>query len=123
MPIPDETRGLSEDEAARRLQWDGFNELPAAERRSVMRILVGVLREPMFALLLGAAGLYAAIGDLAESLVLLAFATLSVSIAAIQEGRSQRVLDALRDLSSPSDANAPSGRSSRSASRMCSVPM
>jgi Ca2+-transporting ATPase len=101
MSMPDEPRGLSEVEAARRLRRDGFNELPTADRRSIVQILGGVLREPMFALLLGAAVLYAAIGDLAESLVLLAFATLSVSIAAVQEGRSQRVLAALRDLSSP----------------------
>ncbi|MGH8285851.1 MAG: cation-translocating P-type ATPase, partial [Steroidobacteraceae bacterium] len=98
---PDEPRGLTEKDAAERLARDGFNELPSAERRSSLQIVAGVLGEPMFSLLLGAAILYAAIGDLAEALVLLAFATLSVSIAAVQEGRSQRVLDALRDLTSP----------------------
>ena len=52
-------------------------------------------------MLLGAGALYAAIGSFAEALVLFAFATVSVSIAMIQRGRSERVLDALRDLTSP----------------------
>jgi len=55
----------------------------------------------MFALLLGAGVLYVALGDLREAVALLAFASLSVIIAIVQEGRSERVLEALRDLSSP----------------------
>jgi Ca2+-transporting ATPase len=55
----------------------------------------------MFALLIGSAALYAVIGDLGEAAILAAFASVSVSIALIQRGRSERVLEALRDLSSP----------------------
>ncbi len=55
----------------------------------------------MFGLLLAAGVLYAVLGDLTEALVLLAFATLSVAIAVIQQGRSERVLDSLRELTSP----------------------
>jgi Ca2+-transporting ATPase len=56
----------------------------------------------MFALLIGAAVLYALIGEPVDAFVLGGFATLSVSIAVIQRGRSDRVLAALRELSSPS---------------------
>src|SRR5579872_5602239 len=94
-------RGLTEREAAWRLSREGPNALPDLQRRSRLRIIVEVLREPMFALLLGAATLYAFIGELSDSLVLLAFACFSVAIAVIQESRSERVLEALRDLSSP----------------------
>ncbi|MFN3959237.1 MAG: cation-translocating P-type ATPase [Parvularculaceae bacterium] len=53
-------------------------------------------------LLLIAGGLvYLVIGDLAEALMLLAFANLSVLITVVQERRTERVLEALRDLSSP----------------------
>ncbi|MBU6325636.1 MAG: hypothetical protein KJS92_09125, partial [Bacteroidetes bacterium] len=41
-------RGLSEAEAAQRLQQDGLNELPAAQPKTVMRIATEALREPMF---------------------------------------------------------------------------
>lgn len=94
-------RGLTETEAVSRLARDGFNELPVAKRESVFRLARDVVREPMFALLLGAGLLYALIGDLAEALVLLLFATLSVSIAVVQKGRADRVIEQLRELSSP----------------------
>ncbi len=55
----------------------------------------------MFALLPAAGTIYLVLGDLAEAMMLLAFATLSVTIAIVQESRSERVLEALRDLTSP----------------------
>jgi Ca2+-transporting ATPase len=93
--------GLSAAEAHRRLDTEGFNELPAAKRRPLWAIAAGVLREPMFALLVAAAVLYGIIGEMAEAALLLAFATLSISITFIQRGRSERALAALRDLTSP----------------------
>ena len=84
-----------------RLRRDGPNALPGAARRSLLRLVFDVVREPMFALLLGAGALYLVLGDLAEALLLLAFALLSVGIAVVQEARTERALDALRDLSSP----------------------
>ncbi|HVS77182.1 MAG TPA: cation-translocating P-type ATPase [Steroidobacteraceae bacterium] len=93
--------GLSAREAAERLRAEGPNALPELERRTALRIIVEVIREPMFALLLGAGVLYLLLGSRGEALVLFAFACLSVAIAIIQEGRSERVLEALRDLTSP----------------------
>jgi len=97
-PAPE---GLDEATAAARLRSEGYNELPRAERRGVVRILAEVLGEPMFALLLGAGAIYFVIGALDEAIVLFLFATLSVSIAVVQEIRSEHVLEALRDLTSP----------------------
>jgi len=98
---PRSHRGLSRREAAERLRTEGPNALPELERRTSLRIIVDVVREPMFALLLGAGVLYLLIGSRGEALVLFAFACFSVAIAIIQEGRSERVLEALRDLTSP----------------------
>jgi len=93
--------GLSAEQARARLAEDGFNELPSPERRGLARIVRDVLSEPMFALLLAAGGVYFVLGDLAESITLLLFANVSVLIAVVQESRSERVLDALRELASP----------------------
>lgn len=97
----DAATGLTEAEASARLRRDGPNELPRSGRRSVARIVLDTVREPMFALLLGAGGLYFALGDPAEAALLAAFACLSVGIAVVQEARTERALEALRDLSSP----------------------
>lgn len=95
------TRGLSIAEAAEWLAIDGPNELARANRRSALRIAGEVLREPMLALLLTGGVAYLLLRDLAEALILLAFATFSVAVTVIQEARTEHVLEALRDLSAP----------------------
>ena len=94
-------RGLTEADAQARLKSEGYNELPRPDRRTPLRIVSEVLREPMLALLLGGGAIYLVIGDLQDALILLAFATLSVAITVVQESRTERVLEALRDLTSP----------------------
>ncbi len=93
--------GLSEAEAQARLKAEGYNELPEPLRRTPLRIVSEVLREPMLALLLGGGAVYLLLGDLQDALILLGFAALSVVITVIQETRTERVLEALRDLTSP----------------------
>ena len=95
------TVGLTSTEASARLAADGPNELPKAGRRSALRIVGEVLREPMLALLLAGGIAYLLLGDLAEALILLGFATFSVAVTVIQETRTEHVLEALRDLSAP----------------------
>jgi len=93
--------GLSDADAQARQKSEGYNELPRPDRRTPLRIIREVLREPMLALLLGGGAIYLALGDLNEALILLAFATMSVVITVVQESRTERVLEALRDLTSP----------------------
>lgn len=93
--------GLTQAEATARLGAEGPNELPRAKRRSPLRIILDVLREPMLALLLAGGVVYLLLGSREEALILLAFACLSVGITVVQEARTERVLEALRDLTSP----------------------
>ncbi|HEY4968518.1 MAG TPA: HAD-IC family P-type ATPase, partial [Steroidobacteraceae bacterium] len=93
--------GLTTAEAASRLHADGYNELPVAEQRGVFRIIFEVVRQPMFALLLSGGVVYLLLGDRTEAILLLAFACLSVSITIVQESRSEKILEALRNLASP----------------------
>ncbi len=93
--------GLTAAEAAKRLAADGPNELPAARPRGLAAVVREVLREPMFMLLAAAAGTYLLIGDVREALVLLASVFVVMGITIYQERKSERALEALRDLSSP----------------------
>jgi P-type Ca2+ transporter type 2C len=97
----DPTAGLTAAAAAAKLKLDGYNELPTPDKRGFVRILSEVLREPMFALLIGGGIVYLLLGDRLEALFLLVFACLSVTITIIQESRSEHVLEALRNLASP----------------------
>lgn len=93
--------GLTDDEVKRQLLRDGLNELPKPKRRNFFTLLIDIFGEPMFSLLIVGGVIYWLLGDTLEAIILLLFASLSVSIALIQESRSERVLDALRDLASP----------------------
>jgi Ca2+-transporting ATPase len=55
----------------------------------------------MLALLMGGGVIYLALGDVKEAMILLVFATLSIVITVVQETRTERVLERLRDLTSP----------------------
>ena len=92
---------LSDDEAARRLAADGPNELPSARKRSFLSIAYEVIREPMFLLLVAGGILYLFIGNLEEALMLLGFVFVVIGITLYQERKTQRALEALRDLTSP----------------------
>jgi Ca2+-transporting ATPase len=100
-PAPEVRLGLSEAEAARRLAVVGPNELADRERTGFGATLREIAAEPMIALLLLAAGIYLALGDLGEGLLLATFALLTVGLVVVQERRSERALDALRQLAQP----------------------
>ncbi|HVJ33410.1 MAG TPA: cation-translocating P-type ATPase [Terriglobia bacterium] len=110
-------QGLSAVEAAARLKRDGYNELPQPDRRTPLRIIGEVLREPMLALLLAGGGIYMLLGSLDEALILLGFATFSVVVTVVQETRTERVLEALRDLTSPRALVIRDGQRARIAGR------
>ncbi|MEI6515240.1 MAG: cation-translocating P-type ATPase [bacterium] len=94
-------QGLSEMEARSRLEREGANELPAQKKRGIAAIASDVIREPMFLMLLAAGGLYLIMGEPADALMLLGFVFAVMAITIVQEQRTERALDALRDLSSP----------------------
>lgn len=93
--------GLTEAEAQQKLKTEGYNSLPQSKDTRFYHILFGIFTEPMFGLLLAASIIYIFIGDFTEALIVSVFALLSVTIAVFQEWRSEKVLEKLRDLSSP----------------------
>ena len=88
-------------EAAQRLRAGGPNELPSSRPRSAASIAWEVLKEPIFLLLVACGTIYLFLGDTQEALMLLGFVFLVTGISFYQEHKTERTLEALRDLSSP----------------------
>ena len=100
-PVDAPVSGLSEAEARDRLARVGLNRLPPPQHKTPLGALLSVASQPMVLLLLACAVLYALLGSVFDS-VALALSIVAVSaISVYQELRTQRVLEALRDLSSP----------------------
>ncbi len=93
--------GLSSATAARRLAEDGPNALPGGQHRSLLSIARDTAKEPMFLLLLAAGTLYLTFGDLQEGLTLFGFVLVTLGLTLYQEGKTERAIEALRDLTSP----------------------
>ena len=109
--------GLSSAEARARLDQEGYNELPSTRQRSTFAIAVEVAREPMFLLLIASVAIYLALGDLREALVLSFSLFVIFGITIFQERKTERALEALRDLSSPRALVVRDGEQQRIAGR------
>ncbi|MES3000114.1 MAG: cation-translocating P-type ATPase [Pseudomonadota bacterium] len=93
--------GLGAAQAAARLVEDGPNALPDSGPKPFLRIVLDIAREPMFSMLIVAGVIYLMLGDPAEAAFLLVAVFAVMALALVQERRTQRALEALRDLSAP----------------------
>ncbi|GAA0708312.1 cation-translocating P-type ATPase [Dyella marensis] len=93
--------GLSEAEARERLRRDGPNALPGNRTRPLWAIAGAVVMEPMFLMLLCAGAIYLALGERTDAIFLLLSVLVIIGITLVQERKTQRALEALRDLSAP----------------------
>lgn len=93
--------GLSALEAKQRLAKEGPNELASSRPLGLLRLVGRVVMEPMFLLLVACGVIYMALGDAREALMLLGFVFVVMGITLVQQRRTERSLQALRDLSSP----------------------
>ncbi len=96
-----ELHGLTSKEVAEKQARDGYNELQGSKSRSLFAILFGVVKEPMFILLVACGTLYMILGDIQEGIMLLGFVFVVMGIEFYQERKSEKALDALKDLASP----------------------
>lgn len=94
-------QGLTEREANSRLKENGYNELPKEKRKTTLKIILEVIKEPMFLLLIACWIIYMLLGDIKESFLLLGFVAVIIFITIYQENKTEKALNALRDLSSP----------------------
>ena len=94
-------QGLTEEQVKQKIATEGFNELPSSKPKSLIHIAVGVFQEPMFLLLVACGALYLFLGDVQEGLMLLGFVFVIMGIEFYQEKKTEKALDALKDLASP----------------------
>jgi Ca2+-transporting ATPase len=94
-------QGLTSEMARRRIADEGYNELPTSQQHSTLAIALNIAREPMFLLLIVSASIYLSLGDLREAIVLALSLLVILGITIFQERKTERALEALRDLSSP----------------------
>lgn len=105
MMVPDEDyasySGLTLAEARKKLKTDGFNELPSQKSHGWLSILISILKEPMLFLLVATGLIYVFLGEVPDAMMLVGGIFLVVGITFYQEHKTERALEALKNLSSP----------------------
>jgi len=94
-------RGLNEETVKEKIIKEGYNELPSSKPKNFLVLAWGVVKEPMFLLLVACGSLYLILGDVQEGLMLLGFVFVIMGIEFYQEKKTEKALDALKDLASP----------------------
>ena len=94
-------KGLTTIQAKKKLLSEGYNNLPSSKPKNFYSIALGVVKEPMFILLVACGTLYIILGDLREGLMLLGFVFVIMGIEFYQEKKTEKALDALKDMASP----------------------
>jgi Ca2+-transporting ATPase len=94
-------RGLTSDEARRRLAMHGPNALVEGRRRGPLRILAAQFGDVMVLVLLGAAAIAAVLGEPEDLAAILAIVVLNAILGFAQEYRAERAMAALRAMAAP----------------------
>ncbi|HBY01354.1 MAG TPA: ATPase [Rikenellaceae bacterium] len=110
-------QGLTNKEVEQKISKEGYNELPSSKPKNVFNIAFGVVKEPMFILLVACGSLYMLLGDIQEGIMLLGFVFFVMGIEFYQEKKTEKALDALKDLASPRALVIREGKTIRIAGR------
>ncbi len=94
----DADAGLTAEAALDRLERQGPNALPESSRRSLTSVFFGQFKSPLIYLLLLVGGVALALGHVADAVVIFFVVLLNALVGAVQEGRAERSLEALRKL-------------------------
>jgi cation-transporting P-type ATPase F len=91
----DRARGLTQEEARRRLERFGLNELPEQKGRGPLLRFALQFHHPLIYILLAASAITLALGELVDSAVIFAVVLVNAVVGFIQESRAERALEAL----------------------------
>ncbi|MFH0241263.1 HAD-IC family P-type ATPase [Streptomyces sp. HK10] len=94
----DPDRGLSGDEAARRLDRFGPNTLPAAARGGPLLRALRQFHHPLIYILIAAGAVTAALGESVDSAVIFAVVLINAFVGFVQESKAEAALDSLRSM-------------------------
>lgn len=97
----DPQKGLTEHEAANRLQEHGRNILDEEKRKSCLVMFFEQLNNPLIYILTVAAVISTTLGELSDSFIIIGVILINALIGVIQEGKAQKAMDALKKLTSP----------------------
>lgn len=94
-------KGLSEDEARKRLEEYGLNELKEKKKKTPFMIFLDQFKDFMILVLIAAALVSGIIGELSDTIAIVVIVILNAIIGFVQEYRAEKAMEALKRMAAP----------------------
>lgn len=94
-------RGLTEEEAQRRLEQYGFNELRKERGITAFEIFVNQFKSFLVIILIVASGISFLLGEITDAVIIAAILILNAVLGFVQEYRAEKAIEALKRLAAP----------------------
>jgi len=96
-----ESTGLSQEEAQKRLQQYGTNELQKEKGTSAIKLFIEQFEDLLIVILLIATGLSIYLGEITDAIVIIAIVLACAILGFVEEFRSEKALEALKKMTAP----------------------
>ena len=99
--VQSEREGLSDQEAAKRLEQDGPNMLDEGQKKSMLMKFLDQFKDFMIIVLLAAALISAISGEVVDAVIILVVVVINAIFGVIQEAKAEQAIEALKEMASP----------------------
>lgn len=97
----DPQRGLSTEEAKRRLEKYGPNQLAEKKKRTVLQMFLSQFTDFLIIILLAAAVISIIVGEAVDAILIMIIVVLNATLSTIQESKAEKSLQLLKKMAAP----------------------
>ena len=94
-------KGLTSEEAKKQIEKYGLNELQEGEKKSLFKVILSQIINPLVLLLIIATIISFVTGEIIDAIIILAVVVINTVIGAVQELKAEKALEELKKMSSP----------------------
>lgn len=94
-------KGLTEEEAVKRLRQNGRNEMKEARKKTLLESFFEQLNDPLIYVLIGAAIVSVILHEISDAIIIGVVVFMNAVVGMVQEGKAQKALESLKKLTSP----------------------
>lgn len=110
--------GLSKQQAEKRIEEHGYNELKEKEKETLLQKVINQLKDFLVIILIAASIVSMFVGEVTDSIVIIAIVIVNAALGVIQEGKAEKALEALKKMSAPNARTLRNGKAEIIPARM-----